>query len=256
MEGEPPTEKTGRKILAIIDELQRAEYLGVTELADRLGIAKSTAHYHLNTLHEEGYVVKEDAQYRLSLRFLRIGILARNRAPLFDTAETELEELALETGELAFLGVEEQDMGVYLHKAAGENAVDIDAQTGRFDYLHNRAFGKAILAHLGRDRVDEIIETHGLVRTTPQTITDRDELFEELEEIRSRGFAINEEESIAGIHGVATPILDKDGTVLGAITLAGPSERMDRSMMTEEYAELLARTRNVVELPIQHADFT
>lgn len=255
MQGDQPGEKAGTKILSIIDELQSAESLGVTELADRVDIAKSTAHYHLDTLREEGYVVKEESRYRLSLRFLRLGILARNRTALFETAETEVEELAEETGELAILALEEQGMGVYLHKAAGDNAVDIDAQTGRFDYLHNRAFGKAILAHLDRDRVAEILDTHGLPGTTRQTITSREELFAELEEIRSRGFAINEEESIEGIHGVATPILDKDGSVLGAISLAGPSERMDRAMMSEEHAELLARTRNVVELNVQHAEF-
>jgi len=255
MAQDPPEEKTGTKILSIIDELQSAEYLGVTKLARRVDIAKSTAHYHLNTLCEEGYVVKEGSRYRLSLRFLRLGILARDRTTLFDTADAEVQELAEETGELALLGVEEQGMGVYLHKTAGDDAVDIDAQTGRFDYLHNRAFGKAILAHLDRDRVTEILDAHGLVRTTPRTITDREDLVEELEEIRSRGFAINEEESIEGIHGVATPILDKDGTVVGAISLAGPSERMERAMMTDEYAELLARTRNVVELNVQHAEF-
>jgi DNA-binding IclR family transcriptional regulator len=248
-------QKTGTKILSIIDALRAEEALGVTELADRLDIAKSTAHYHVNTLREEGYVVRDGSKYRLSLRFLRIGELTRSRVPIYETATEEIEKLASETDELAILAVEEQGMGVYLHKAAGENAIDIDAPIGRFAYLHNRAYGKAILAYLDESRVEEILDEHGLPQTTAQTITDRGELFDQLETIRAQGFAVNREESIEGIHGVAVPILDNDRTVLGGISLAGPSQRLTDEKMTDKYADLLSRARNVVELNVQHRKF-
>lgn len=247
--------KTGRKILGIIDELRAAEALGVTGLADRLDIAKSTAHYHLNTLCEEGYVVQDGSEYRLSLRFLRIGELTRSRVPIYETASQEVEKLAAQTGELAIVAVEEQGMGVYLHKATGENAIDIDAPIGRFAHLHNRAYGKAILAYLDESRVEEILDEHGLPATSSQTITDRHELLDELETIRSQGFATNLEESIEGIHGVAVPVLDNDGSVFGGISLAGPSQRLEVEKMVEEYASLLLRARNVIELNVQHREF-
>lgn len=247
--------KAGNKIMGIINTLHKEQALGVTELAERLDVAKSTAHYHLNTLYEGGYVVKDGSKYRLSLRFLRIGEHIRSRVPIYESATNEVEKLAAETDELAILAVEEQGMGVYLHKAAGESAIDIDAPIGRFAHLHNRAYGKAILAHLDKSRVKEILDEHDLPRTSAQTITDRDELFGELAEIRDQGYAINQEESIEGIHGIAVPIFDKDGTVLGGISLAGPSKRMELEKMTGEYAKLLSRARNVVELNVQHRDF-
>jgi DNA-binding IclR family transcriptional regulator len=248
-------QKAGKKILGIVDALHEDELLGVTELASRLDIAKSTAHYHLNTLRKEGYVVKDGSKYRLSLRFLRIGELTRDRVSIYKTTTGEVEGLASETDELAILAVEEQGKGVYLHKAAGKNAIDIDAPIGRFAPLHNRAFGKVILAYLEESRVEEIVADHGLPKTSPKTITDREELFDELETVREQAFAVNQEESLEGIHGIAVPILDADGSVLGAISLAGPSKRLSVEKMTGEYADQLSQARNVIELSIQHRDF-
>jgi DNA-binding IclR family transcriptional regulator len=250
-----PEQKTGQKIVGIIDQLHEHETLGVTELAARLDIAKSTAHYHLNTLCEEGYVVQDRSKYRLSLRFLRIGERVRSRIPIYEMAKAEVNKVAEQTDELAILAVEEQGFGVYLHKAVGKNAIDIDAPIGRFAPLHNRAYGKAILAYLDESHVETILDEHGLPRTSARTITDREELFDELEKIRTQGFAINEEESIEGIHGVAVPVLDNDGLVLGGISLAGPAKRMETEKMTGEYADLLSRARNIIELNVHHQDF-
>lgn len=250
-----PEQKTGQKIVGIIDELHEHGLLGVTETADHLEIAKSTAHYHLNTLCEEGYVVQEEGKYRLSLRFLRVGELTRSRVPIYETAKVEVNKMAEQTGELAILAVEEQGLGVYLHKAVGENAIDIDAPIGRFAYLHNRAYGKAILAHLDESRIETILDEHGLPQTSTQTITDREELFNELKQIRSQGFAINKEESIEGLHGVAVPILDNDDSVFGGISLAGPSQRLETETITGEYADLLSRARNIIELNVQYRNF-
>lgn len=250
-----PEQKTGEKIFGIINVLHEHETVGVTELADRLDIAKSTAHYHLDTLCEVGFAVQEGKEYRLSLRFLRIGELTKRRVPIYEIAKQEVNKMAEQTDELAILAVEEQGLGVYLHKAVGENAIDIDAPIGRFAHLHNRAYGKAILAYLDEPRVKAILSEHGLPQTSAQTITDREELFNELEDIRSQGFAINKEESIDGIHGVAVPILDNTGSVLGGISLAGPSKRMETKNMTSEYADLLSRARNVIELNVQNRNF-
>lgn len=248
-------QKTGQKIIGIVNELRNQGASGVTELADQLGIAKSTTHYHLDTLREEGYVVKDGSKYRLSLRFLRIGELSRSRIPIYETAKQEVNTLAEQTGELAILMVEEQGLGVYIHKAAGENAIDIDAPIGRFATLHNRALGKAILAHLDEPRVEQILDEHGLPKTSARTITDRDELFDELEQVRADGFAINREESIEGLSGIAVPILDNDGNVLGASSIAGPSQRLQTEVLVEDYAELLSRARNVIELTVQNRSF-
>lgn len=248
-----PDNRTGTKLLGLVGELDESGRTGVTELADKLDIAKSTCHYHLETLCDTGFLVKEGQQYRLSLRFLEIGERVRRRIPLYEAAKDQIDEIAAETGELVILMVEEQGLGIYLHKAAGEYAIDIDAPLGRFATLHNRALGKAILAYLDRTRVEEIVDQHGLPRTTDQTITNRETLFDALEQVREEGIAYNYEEAIEGLHGIAVPILDENEAVIGAISIAGPSKRLEGKKLNETYPRLLARARNIIELNVQHS---
>ncbi len=226
--------------------------MGVTEVADALDIAKSTAHYHLSTLRQNGFVTKDGARYGLGLSFLKIGLQTRRREPLFDAAKDEIDKLADETGELAILSVEQRGKGVYLYKRGGSDALDIDAPIGGSATLHNRALGKAMLSRYDEERVDEIIDRHGLPKTAERTITTRAELNRALRSVREEGVAFNREESIDGIHGVGVPITSAEGAVLGAISVAGPAKRLNGSEFTDDLPDLLSRARNVIELNHQH----
>lgn len=241
----------GEKLLSVIRALGDRDSAGVTELAEELSLPKSTVHYHLDLLHQQGLVIKDGTQYRLSLRFLTLGEHVRNQVRVYDVARAQVEWLAEESGELALLMVEEGGMGVYLDKAKGENAIDVDASIGRHAYLHNRALGKAILAFMSGAEVESILDEHGLPETSENTITDRDELTEELATIREREVAFNDQESIDGFRGVGVPILDGN-SVLGAISVAGPTARMKGDRFHDDLPELLERARNVVELTVQN----
>jgi DNA-binding IclR family transcriptional regulator len=239
-------------LLQTISVLDERETVGVTELADELGVAKSTAHYHLDTLWSQGFVVKDGTQYRLGLRFLGIGLRTRRRIPIFDVAKKEIDKLASETGELAILSIEQRGLGVFIYKSGGSDAVDIDAEIGEGATMHNRALGKAMLAQYDEQRVGEIIDRHGLPQTTEHTITTRKELREELRDVRDANIAFNREESLEGIHGVGVPITSGGGDVLGAMSIAGPAKRLNGTIFTEDCPSLLSRARNVVELNYQH----
>lgn len=254
MTSTPSDQEHPSTLLEIISVLDREGPMGVTELADTLGTAKSTAHYHLDTLRRKGFVVKDGTRYELGLRFLKIGLQTRRRVPLFEAAKEEIDKLAAETGELAILSVEQRGLGVYLYKAGGEEALDIDAPIGGTATLHNRALGKGMMSQFPDEKVDKIVERHGLPQTAERTITTREELRRELEEVREKGVAFNQEESIDGIYGVGVPVTSADGDVLGAISVAGPAKRLHGSTFTEELPELLSRTRNVVELNHQHGE--
>lgn len=243
--------RAGIKTLTLVEELANHERAGVTELADHLSLPKSTVHYHLDLLYEKGFVVKEDGSYRLSLRLLNFGESTRNQIQLYDVAKPEVNQLAEMSGELAILMVEERGYGVYLHKAKGSNAIDIDAPIGRHAFLHNRALGKAILANKPEAEVQAIIDQHGLPQTSENTITDEEELSEELAEVRERGISYNDQESIDGLRGIGVPILGEDA-VLGAVSIAGPTARMKEERFEEELPELLQRARNVIELTVQN----
>lgn len=248
----PQSRGACEKMLAVINALDETEAAGVTTVADHVSLPKSTVHYHLNILHENGFVVKDGEEYRIGLRFLELGEQARRRVPLYDVAKPEIESLADETDELALLMVEERGLGVYLAKSKGRYAIDIDAPIGRHAHLHNRALGKAILSQLPDERVRAIIEHHGLPATAQNTITDEERLLDELREIADRGVAYNDQESVEGLRGISVPILD-DGVVLGAISVAGPVARMTDEETEEEVIDLLNRSRNVIELTLQNA---
>jgi len=218
------------KALDVISVLDEGGATGVTEMAQQLSIAKSTAHYHLDTLREKGFVVREGTRYKLSMEFLKFGFRVRQRILLFEAARTEIDKLGRKTGELVILSTEQRGLGVSLYKAGGSEALDVDAPIGRTATLHDR----------------------GLPQTTDQTITSRDELYEELDSIREDGVAFNREEHIEGINGVGVPILNAGGAVRGAVSIAGPTSRMRGATFTENYPYLLSKTRNVIELEIEH----
>jgi len=237
----------------VLDALKENDGGRVTEIATETGLSKSTVHKHLTTLAAHGYVVKQGDQYCLSLQFLDLGGYVRNRFPSTNIIKTKTRELAVETGEVAQCMTEQRGKSVVLYREAGTNGVPSRTRPGTQMYLHQTASGKAILSQLMDERVNEIIDRHGLPRATDATITDREELFEELETIRERGVAYSVGESTRGLYAVAAPMLKPDGTVLGAIVVSGPNHRMRGTPMDEEYPDLLLSLVNEIELNIAHS---
>lgn len=237
----------------VIDALKEHDGGRVTEIATETGLSKSAVHKHLATLVAHGYVVKEGEEYRLSFRFLDIGGYVRSRFPSANIIKTKVQELATETGEVAQCMTEQRGKSVVLYRETGTNGVPTRTRPGKRMFLHQTASGKAILSRLPRERVEEIIDHRGLPRATDATITDREDLFEELDEIRDRGIAYSLGESTRGLYAVAAPMTKPDGTVLGAFVVSGPSHRMRGTPMDEEYPDLILSLVNEVELNIAHS---
>jgi DNA-binding IclR family transcriptional regulator len=245
--------KGTEKTIRVVETLREMDGAGVTELANRLGLSKGTVHDYLSTLRQHNYVVKEGNEYHVGLGFFELGEYARNRIRIYHVARPEVSKLAEETGEVANLLVEEHGLGVYLYRERGENAVTLDTHTGKRRYLHNTALGKAILAHLSEGRVEEILDRYGLPKANENTITDRDELYEELDAIRDRGYAYCDQERVEGLQCVAVPLTScSDNRVLGAISVAGPSTRMKGDRISEEIPDKLLQAANVIEINVNY----
>jgi len=244
--------KTARTTLRILEALKEQDGATVTELTEEFDLAKSSIHNYLNTLRNDGYVAKEDGKYDLSLKILDFGGYARHKERIYEIAKDEVTDLAEETGELANLLVEEHGKGIYLHRAHGEDAVMTDSYIGQQVYLHNTALGNAILAHLPRERVNEILDKHGMPATTTNTITNREELFQELETIQERGFALDDEERVEGLRCVAVPIINNNDVVEGAISVSGPTSRFREERFHQELPQQLQTVANVIELNITY----
>ncbi|RDI70179.1 IclR family transcriptional regulator [Halopelagius longus] len=244
--------KSALTTLRIVEALKDREGARVTDLAQDLDLPKSSVHNYLSTLEQEEYVVKCDNRYYVGLKFLDIGTEARNRLSIHDIAKPEMQSLAEQTGELSNLLVEEHGKGVYIHREVGEDAVQVDATTGQRVHLHNTGLGKAILAHLPPERVEEILDRHGMPATTENTITDPENLFDELAEIRDRGVAFDREERLNGLRCVAAPILDQEDEVVGAVSVSGPRSRMSTERFREDIPTLLRNAVNIIELNIAY----
>lgn len=244
--------RTAEKTLDIIDQLKEQEGGRLTDLAEALDMGPSAVHNHLSTLMEHGYVVKEGEEYRLSLKFLELGGFTRNQVDLFKVAEPEIERLAEQTGELVNLMTEERGMGVYLKRSKGQDALDLDTYAGMRVHLHTTALGKAILAHLPTERLDEIIDFHGLPAHTEKTISTREELDATLERVRERGYAIDNGERLKGLRCVAAPVMQDDSTVLGSISVSAPANRLNDRQLDDELPKMIRGAANVIELNIRY----
>lgn len=153
---------------------------------------------------------------------------------------------------MANLLVEEHGRGVFLYRAKGADAVHMDTHAGKRVPLHTTGFGKSILAHLPAKRVETILDRHGLPSVTSGTITDRAALYEELETVRERGYAYDDEERLEGLRCVAAPIVVNE-TVLGAVSVSGPKSRMQRDWYTDELPSLVMSAANVIEINSTYA---
>ena len=244
--------RTTEKTLTLVEELMERGHCGVTELADGLEMGKSAVHNHLTTLRKHGYVLKRGDEYQLGLKFLEVGGSTRKSMEFYQVAEPEVKSLADETDELANLLVEEQGKGVYLMRSKGEEAVDLDTYAGLRTDLHTTALGKAILAYLPKERVEEIIERRGLKRETPQSIGTREELFEALEGVRERGYAVDNGERLEGLRCIAAPVKNSSDDVLGAISVSAPASRVSDDECHGWLSERVLSAANVVELNINY----
>lgn len=211
---------------------------GVTELARRLGLHKSTASRLLSTLQRRGLVEQdgETGKYRLGLVVIRLAERAERTLDLRTIALPELERLARVTHETASLGVREADQVRFVAQADGPNLIAVGDWTGRSSTLHANASGKILLASLAEREVLRIVRL-GLTRYTDRTLTELEPLLADLARARRRGYATAAGELEQGLNAVAAPVRDARGQVIAAVEVWGPAFRLSPRRLPELAAE-------------------
>lgn len=248
------TLKTVETTSRILSALQRQGKAGVTELAHELDLSKGAVYNHLVTLRKQGFVVKKNDKYKLSNLFINYGKSVQQQSPLYTVGKQYVDQLADETEEYAHLMVEENGLGYYLYRERGENAIAEEfhaRKNQKPDYLHHSSTGKAILAEFPRERVEEIIEEHGLPQSTEKTITTKEALFDELEKTRDRGYATYDGEEVSGTRAVGVAIVDEQSNTYGAISVSGAVTRLQGSRWEEEIPRQVKRMANLIEIDLQ-----
>jgi DNA-binding IclR family transcriptional regulator len=221
--------------LQVLASFSAAEpLLGVSEIARRVGVHKSTVSRILATL-EEARLVERDP---LSGRFrLGAGIVAL-AGPLLanldvrDVARPYLEQLALESAESVSLSIWNRWEAVNVDQVLGTGSIKHIAPVGRRNPAHASATGKVFLAHARPGEISETI-ARGLWRFTERTIVDPDHLHEELARVRRLGYAENVEELEPNLIAVAAPVRDHRGQVVAAVGISAPGFGVTRERLAE-----------------------
>ncbi|WP_254525760.1 IclR family transcriptional regulator [Natrinema caseinilyticum] len=251
MDPEPPIKAT-KTTFTIIETLIDLDGAGISELADNVGIPKSTVHNHLNTLNQLGYVCKDGSTYQVGTQFIRLGSQLRRNHDIYGVSKQEIKKLAESTGEHTSLMIEENGRGVYFHTVEGSTPLKVVTINGMATKLHTTAPGKAILAHLPEEERESIYDTHGLAATTSNTIVDRSELESHLEQIREQGYALDTGETLEAMRGVAAPIVHNNGSVQGAISVYGPRRRTDIDEFESSILDDILHSKNVIEVNLSY----
>jgi IclR family transcriptional regulator, KDG regulon repressor len=212
--------------------------LGVTEIAERVRLHKSTVHRFMVNLDAAGLVERNprSGRYRLGLHIFELGGLVMQRMNLWDEALPFLEGLVRDTGETGHLAVLEGGEAIYIERVEARRPLRVPSAIGRGYPAHATNLGKVLLADLPRDRLVEIVTTHGLASYTRNTITDLAQLEAELERIRIQGYAIDDEEYDEGLRCIGAGVRDHSGRVVSALGIGGPVTRI-----TPERVEALAQ---------------
>lgn len=212
----------------VLDLLARRGPLGVRAIAQALDLPLGSTHRLLQGFAREAVVERTpDGEWELSYRLAQIVGVQLERVQLPRLARPILEQLASETREAAFLAVPSRDEIVYLDKVQTDLQLQLNVEVGTRRPMHCTGLGKAILAFVPEVELEQFLTGSALRPFTPKTITDPMMLRLELQRTRARGYAVDHEEIIAGVHCVAVPILNHAGRPVGAISVAGTTPKTD-----------------------------
>lgn len=237
-----------RTTFDIIETIANSGGMSLSELSEAMERPKSTVYDHIVTLRQLGYLVQRNGEYYISSDFLRMGDINRQNKDIYQAATDELEQLASETSEHASLVVEEHGKAVIIATVQGTEAIPVRIYDGIVMHMHTTAPGKAIFAFLDDDRISNILDHHGLVERTDNTITKPDDIADELAWIREHGYALDDEERLTGMRSVAAPVIDRKDQIRGSIALFGPTNRIDDDLFHEKFPDRLMRSSNIIEV--------
>lgn len=206
--------------------------IGISALAKRLGLAKSTAHRLASTLVRERLLERSahDGKYRLGLLLFELGSLVRRKMDVSTEARPLLKALMEKTGETVHLGVLDDQSVLYVNRIESRRAIRMGFGLGFRAPLHCTALGKALLAFRPPPFIEAVI-AGGLAKRTDRTIAAPQALRQELAAVRARGYAVEDEEIEAGLRSIAAAVRNDAGDVIAAIGIAGPAHRMTKKVL-------------------------
>ena len=240
--------KSANRVLEILELLADHEQgLTVKEMSDALSFPQSSTFNLVQTLFSDGYLVQShNKTYKLGPKLIRIGSRALSSFDLHTDARVYLQELMSKVEETVFMAVLSDDELVYIAKVDSNRSMKTSAEIGSRRPLYCTGLGKAFLSFIPKEKREQYLQKTELKALTPKTITDPDELNQQLSHFNSLGYAIDDEENEEGLYCYSAPIYDASGEMVAAISTAGPKERITKDG-DKVISELLSTSRRISE---------
>jgi len=222
-----------KKAFAILSAISSSkEGMGVSDLAKKLKMAKSTVHGMTSALEELGAVMREPLtkKYKLGFTLLEIGRSAYSQIDLKTSARPVTEELMARTQTSVFLGIRNWGQVTIIDIVESRQELNITAPVGSSIPLFAGAVGKVFMATMSKDQAAKIVHAKGLPRFTENSIVDPELYYQELKRVREKGYAIDDEEYIPGVRAVASPLMGL-GQLRSAIWAVGFKASLDEKKM-------------------------
>jgi DNA-binding IclR family transcriptional regulator len=244
-------EATGvvRKAFEILSYFRlKPEGMTLGELSQLTGLNKSTAHRLLSQLHAVGFLERIGrGRYRIGQALFNLGLLAPQPLELRTACDPAMSKLAYETGETINLAVLDQTEILILHVVESAHEFRMAAKVGSRRPFYLTALGKGIAAFLTQENLETLLQNlpMPLQSTAPNSIRDFSRLREELDLVKVRGYAIDNEEAVAGVRAIAAPIFKGTGEVKASISLSAPSGRIPEERVSSLAASIVKAADSV-----------
>lgn len=246
--------RSGRGIVSVCRALSILELfdahtaeLGITEMAERLDLHKSTLAGLVYTLENSGYLEQNPTtrKYRLGVKLVERAFVALGHLEVTRVALPHLERLRNWRNETVNLAVLDGDEVVYIERLLGSQTLGMRSEVGKRAMAHSTALGKALLSQLPKSELDVFLANCDLPPVTPNTITEPQELKRELELVRSRGYAVDMEEDQVGGACIAAPIFDHKGKAIAAVSISVPMARLSPSEIPHFGAKVMGTAQAI-----------
>jgi IclR family pca regulon transcriptional regulator len=247
----------GLRILEVFTA--RESELLMSEVARRAELDNATAFRFLNTLTALGYVEKvgDTRKFRLTLRCLDLGFNAIARSDLRTLASPILGSLLGDFAEAASIGVLDGTDVVYIERMqAGLTRLGVDIRVGTRIPAYSSALGQAILAHMPAAPRAQALDRRHRPKLTDRTLTSLADLKQRLREVREKGYAVSDQETVPGLRAIAAPVLGADGLALAAISVAGASMTIPLEQFIKRYSGRLVESAAKLSQVLQAGGLT
>ena len=235
------------RAMKILSRIADHGSMGVTVLAQELGVNKSTISRLLNTLraHDMVQIDPRTSKYRLGFRILYLSESIKSNLNVIEIARPFISKLSQDVNESVHLCVLNNNCVYVVDQVCSNKVYNLSATVGMIEPFHCSSVGKCILAYQQPETISMLLNNYELTRYTENTITDTDTLLNHLNEIRNQGYSIDDEEMAIGVYCISVPIFDYRNSVRYSIGISGPKISRSPAVMKKIILRMMSAAKDI-----------